>query len=325
MIKERHLSLRHAGMTTLFILALQFSWALDAPTVQMRVEAEPRDITIGDHIRFTIAVVTSTDVTLTPLDIKTPLGEFEILNHTPSNPRHTGNKIEVIHAFVLTTFSTGTLQIPSLPLRFATPQGQMAEAKTDPVQINVASLLEKHGDEGNIRSLKGLFNFKSYFWLWLTLFMLASAVGIFFLLRWMKMRKQLKAGLIPQAPPRPPEEVAWEALHELEISTLLAENNVKEFYSRLSNILRTYLEGRYQIAASERTTSELMAEFRRLNLTTDVTMTLREFFENGDLVKFAKYTPIEQEVEADLDRVKKLLVLTTPQQKQENPEEVAIP
>ncbi len=173
----------------------------------------------------------------------------------------------------------------------------------------VPSLLAKYGDEGNLRPLKGLFDFPSYLWLWILIIVILGGTGLFFLIRWIQKKKQ---GEIVTGPPKPPEVIAWEALNQLEFSGLLADGNVKEFYSRLSQILRQYLENRYHILALERTTTELLGEFRRLNLTLELTTLLRTTLDTGDLVKFAKFTPSDEEIEEDLNRTKQVVNLTTP-------------
>ena len=71
------------------------------------------------------------------------------------------------HLLVLTTFSTGSLTIPELSLIFAMPYGTLSEAKTEPIAINIKSLLSEKGDEGHLRPLKGFVNFRSYVWIWI--------------------------------------------------------------------------------------------------------------------------------------------------------------
>jgi len=162
--------------------------------------------------------------------------------------------------------------------------------------------------------LKGLFTFKSYLWIWILLGVLVlagAAVGVW---RWIKISRG-EAG-IPQGPPRPPEEIIWEVIDRLERSDLLATGQIKEYYSQLSQALRQYLEYRFPMPALDRTTSELLVEFRRIEMPLDHQSILRYFFDTGDLVKFAKYVPSEEEISDDLERVKKFVALTTPKKEE---------
>jgi hypothetical protein len=146
--------------------------------------------------------------------------------------------------------------------------------------------------------------------LWVTLAVL-SVIGLGIWL-W-KRRKRLQLEMQQGAPLRPPEETIWDLINRLENSTLIAEGNTKEFYYQLSVGLRQYLENRFQFSALDRTTAELLGEFRRNNFSLDLTSLLRDFFDNSDLVKFAKFTPTENEVAQDLLRVKQVVTQTTPQ------------
>jgi hypothetical protein len=288
------------------------------PSVQIRTDVSPREITIGDVIHYQIAVTYSKRVEPVPLTLPKPWGEFTLLNYIPSPPESfTGDSLTLTHELFLTTFSTGTQTIPELNLAFKTPAGKLAQAKTPEVKITVRSLLQEKGDLGGLRPLKGLFNFKSYWWAWLLLFLCLTAGLLYGGFKWMKLKKNPQGDI--SKPKRPPEETAWEALHKLEDSDMLANGQIKEFYYRLSVITRRYLEHRYQFSALDRTTTELLNEFRRSNLSYALTNLCRAFFDNADLVKFAKFTPREEEIESDMERVKQFITLTTPAKKEESP------
>ncbi len=306
-------------LTFVLIAAGSTLWA--DPTVKLRMDVSPREITIGDPVRCNVTVIFSTSLQSLPL-LAPATGEFELLAMVPPEIKTLpSGETQMTYPVIMTTFSTGTLSLPSFVLNFITPDGQRVEAKTQPLDIHVASLLEKHGDEGNLRPLKGTFNFRSYFWLWLTMGLLALATLLYFGLRHIKNKR--RNTLETAGPPKPAEESAWEALQKLEDSDLRGSGQLKEFYVQLSDILRTYLERRFHISSMERTTSELLIEIRRLELPLDTTLILRVFIENSDLVKFAKFMPSDTAVEEDLNRVKQFITVTTPQKTQE-PEKIPV-
>ncbi len=280
-------------------------------TIQLRQEVSPKTITIGDLIKVETTVVTSSTVVPAPFKPGVPLGEFEIRNFSSTPPKTIENgKISITHSMDITTFSTGTQTIPSLTLAFQGPDGTPAETKTEEVKIEVRSLLMEKGDEGGLRPLKGLYNFPSYLWLWILLALLAAAGGAYWI--WKHYKKRALQLGVAQGPPKPPEQWAWENLHKLEDSDFIEQGKVKEYYSELSFILRGYLERRYQVSALERTSAELLADFRKMNHSPHLSNLLKDFLETGDLVKFAKYTPATDEIEKDLLRVKEAITITTP-------------
>ncbi len=308
-------------LTLLALLVSAFAHA--TPSVLIQTEVSPKEIYIGDPIQYRVTVTCSSTVTPVPLKMEKTWGDFEILDSKPplASPSKDG-KQSFRHVFTLTTFSTGTLTIPGLALTFSSSDGSLSEAKTEEIPIRVKSLLEEKGDEGHLRPLKGLFNFRSYKWLWILLAVVIGGLLVYGLWRWQKSRN----GSIPKpsAPPRPADVIANEALTQLEQDSLLAQGLYKEFYFRLSVITREYLEHRYGLSALEKTTSELITEFRTMNLGSNVVNILREMFDNGDLVKFAKFLPKTEEAQKDLSRARQLITMTTPQAPVEKPNE-AVP
>jgi hypothetical protein len=280
-------------------------------SVQIQSEVTPREIYIGDPIQYRVTIVCSSDVAPAPLKLEKNWGAFELLDTKTLMPAPTKDgKQSLRHVLLLTTFSTGAVTIPSLSLKFSMPDGTFSEAKTEEINVKVKSLLEEKGDEGHLRPLKGLFNFRSYKWIWIILGILGGVIVLVLLYRLRKNKGKLFQK--PAPPPRPAEDVALEAIELLEKEGLIAEKQFKEFYFRLSVICRNYLEARYGVAAIERTTSELLVEFRRLNLALDVANLLRDLFENADLVKFAKFSPKDDDVKIDLSRARRFVDLTTP-------------
>ncbi len=304
------------------LMALAAAPAMAEPTVKLRMDVSPRDITIGDPVRCNITVIFSS--ALKPIPLAAPAtGQFELLAAlTPETRLLLNGDVEMTYPIIVTTFSTGTVPLPAFTVGFTTPDQQHVEARTQPLDINVLSLLAKHGDEGNLRPLKGTFNYRSYAWVWMLLLVLFLAGAAYIAYR--VMRKQKGETTEDAGPPIPPEEAAFAALRELENSDLLANGNVKEYYIGLSAIARTYLAQRFNNTFMERTTSELLAEVRKLDLPLDTTLILRVFIENSDLVKFAKFTPSEPQVNEDVERVRKFITQTTPQ-KAEAPAEETIP
>lgn len=74
----------------------------------------------------------------------------------------------------------------------------------------------------------------------------------------------------------------------------------KEFYTKLTDILRTYIEQRFQINAMEMTTAEILPLFKKDKNTQSVYQNLRQILQLSDLVKFAKMVPLENEDELSI-------------------------
>jgi hypothetical protein len=118
---------------------------------------------------------------------------------------------------------------------------------------------------------------------------------------YLKKRKRGES-ILPPPPPRPAHEVALEALRILEAERLWQRGKVKEYHSRLTDILRTYIERRHGIMAMEMTTDETLKALTAAlpQDGTPVLSTLEEILLRADLVKFARFQPLPEENERSM-------------------------
>ena len=111
--------------------------------------------------------------------------------------------------------------------------------------------------------------------------------------------------------PLAPHEIAQRELAHLASLDLLAKGCMKEFYFRLTMILRRYIEGRFRIMAPERTTEEFLSDMRSSRVLEDAQKkTLAEFMLSADMVKYARFEPPVAEGEKAL-RIAEEFVMTT--------------
>ncbi|MBR0036667.1 MAG: hypothetical protein IJP70_03385 [Bacteroidales bacterium] len=137
-----------------------------------------------------------------------------------------------------------------------------------------------------------------YVW-WMVWVLLVLAVGCigYFLYRF--YQKHWNHEVVVQFPKEklaPPHVVALEALQQLGDKKLWQNGQYKAFYTELTDILRRYIERRYQVSAMESTTDEIMAELVELTVSQRSSYNnLHEVLQLADFVKFAKYEPLPDE------------------------------
>ena len=124
----------------------------------------------------------------------------------------------------------------------------------------------------------------------------------------------------PLPPPVPPETQAYQAL-----DTLAAQGNIsaKQFYFRLSAILRRYLERRFDFPAAEMTTEELLPSINQLRLNKDLANKLKTFCRSSDPIKFAGQNSEENQMRNDLEFERSFVQQTSVKEettRQETPE-----
>jgi len=86
----------------------------------------------------------------------------------------------------------------------------------------------------------------------------------------------------------PAHDVALEALHKLKKANLWQEGQEKEYHSRLTRIMKQYVNDRYEINALEMTTDQFRKEMKGLGMNEEITNRLADIFQISDIVKFAK-------------------------------------
>ncbi len=150
------------------------------------------------------------------------------------------------------------------------------------------------GETPDIRGLKDLVDIPTgHEWvLWLlvaTAVMVVVGVVAWFISRRLAKRSERLA----PPPPPPPHVVAWERLQR----ALGQIHEAERFCVEVSQIIRDYLEQRFDLQAPDRTTEEFLFELQSSQrLATEHKQLLADFLSACDMVKFAKAEPPEQEL-----------------------------
>ena len=132
--------------------------------------------------------------------------------------------------------------------------------------------------------------------------LLLLALAIYLLVRHLAKQGKRIGDLFKPAPPVPAHIVAIESLEKLRDEKLWQNNKHKLYYSGLSDILRTYLAGRFEVGAMEMTTDEIADALRVIDIEQKPKMDLLSVLRAADLVKFAKATPEPEENEFAYNR-----------------------
>lgn len=120
-----------------------------------------------------------------------------------------------------------------------------------------------------------------------------------------------------------PHQKAMKAIEEIKAEHMVTSEDPKEYYTRLTDALRHYIDERYGFSAMEMTSSEIID---RLVQQGDATMLdeLRQLFQTADLVKFAKHSTLINENDANLvnaiDYINKTKIETPPNEQNLKPQ-----
>ena len=256
-------------------------------------------------------------------------GQLEVLESYPVDTVKDGARIQLIKKYGLTQFDSGRYVIPRLPVVINNKTIQTDSLYLEVANIKVDTLKQKLYDIKPVATGEG----EGFNPMWLLVgFLIYCAVGIG--VWWLFFRK--KGAAKEKAAPAiqvTPIEKATAQLKNLEKKDLLQRGEVKEYYSEMSNIARTYIEEAIHIPAMESTTGELIeamrnaVQRRRMSLKPDTFAQLEQILRNADLVKFAKSRPLDFEIAEDRTRIEKTIVVidrSIPEEKEEDEEHTAL-
>ncbi len=206
---------------------------------------------------------------------------------------------------LLRSFEPGEHEIPALPVSYML-KGEVAwrEASTQPLKFTVKSRVSGDVLELEIKDIKGPLRRRPVlvFALVALLAAAAAALGIYY---WTRRHRAL-AGV--PVPPPPAHEIALQKIRELIAKDYINHGLEQQFYYELSLIVREYLEARFGIRAPEMTTEEFLEHLRLgATLAPEHKELLRDFLTHCDLVKFARYDPVQPEIDAAVASARRLI------------------
>ena len=282
-----------ALVATLLLGALP-AWSAEPPgvpaeeTVQpqdVSVRVEPQQVRIGDPFAYQV-VITHPKEHRYELALPKEAGDFELLDQT--RQRQDGpDSATTTFQVRMSAFALGKVQVPPLAFDVATPDGQRRFTLPGR-EVEVASTLPPDADGQGA----DLFDYqppqevpiRSWRLVLAVLGTLAVLLLAWALWRWWKNRP--KHVVVP--PPLPLDVRTRKALDSLRAEDLPSRGHVKDFYFRLSEIIRGYLGERYGFEALECTSSELMASLRRISPPGLPEDALMRFVSESDMVKYAR-------------------------------------
>lgn len=271
-------------------------------------------ITIGDRIIYTLTIKSDHRIRLDPIPLGSNLGAFEIKDYKSYAPeKDEDGKIINRSEYNITTFTTGEYVIPPIEITYTDPNGNKKSIASERIFITVKSVGATQAEMEDIRGLKPPIDIKGASRILYIVGLFLLAAGIF---AWFYLRSKAKALKIPEIPEelkRPAWEVAISELQALKHSDLLKKNQVKQYYINLSEILRKYIQRRFQILALDRTTQEIKQELKGIKIDPGIIELIHNFLKDCDLVKFAKFSPTEKKTDENLREGVEIVESTKPQ------------
>ena len=122
-------------------------------------------------------------------------------------------------------------------------------------------------------------------------------LGLYFLKRLRDNKPIIRK--VKVEPKLSPHQVAMQEIERIKQEKTWQKGQPKEYYTELTDALRTYIKERFHFNALEMTSGEIIEKLLETN-DKQAIADLRELFQTADLVKFAKHNPLMNENDANL-------------------------
>ena len=289
-----------------------------AQRASVQASVQPAEIQIGEQALINLKVIAPKDkIVQFPVYQKEIIPGLEVLTMLPPDTVIENNVATMNFKYVVTSFDSTLYYIPNMPVFDGTDtlySNSFGLKVTSPVlKDSTVAYLEKMNtgqtDSIDFRQLqlndikpvqKPAFVWTDYLWiLWIVLgiILLLLLIGLIIVL---VLRKKNKGYFFTPPQVLPPHVRALQELDKLKAGKIWQQDREKEYYTKITDILRIYMFERYRINAMEMTSGEILAEIRKRLDEDSVYNNLVQILSVADRVKFAKHKPYMDENDLSL-------------------------
>lgn len=292
---------------------------LFAQKATVRATIQPSEIMIGEQALINLQVITPKDKTIQfPVYEKEIVPGVEVLTMLKPDTVIENEVMTLNFKYVVTSFDSTLYHIPSIPISdgkdtiYSNSFG--LKVTTPELKDSTAAYLEKikTGETDSIdfeqlqlNDIKAVrkppFVWTDYLWILWIILGVALLAAIITALIYLIIRKRKKGYFFTPPEVLPPHVRALQELDKLKAEKgSLQQGREKEFYTKITDILRIYLLERFGVNAMEMTSGEIVNEISKYSEAESVYDNLQQVLSVSDLVKFAKYKPFIDENDLSL-------------------------
>jgi hypothetical protein len=287
--------LRRGFVALAFVVAHIFCFAQSINTI-----VDKKDILIGEQITYNLNIdLPSADYKI-DINIPDSLEHFDIIEKPAGVINNTNGKYAWQQKIIFTSFDSGSYTFPSFPFRINHLNTVSQNLNTDSIRINVGYMpIDK---EGNPRDIKTILEVEYFNWLWVIFgaVVFLFLLFLFFLIRYLRKNKRQ----LPALQNHNAFKEAMQALEQLRKENESGTIPVKEYHTKLAEVLKIYYSKASRQNVLNKTTEEILGKLKSHQLNAETAMRTSEALQTGDATKFAKYHPSFTENELALNYLK---------------------
>lgn len=271
--------------------------------VLIDVKVDSLQLLIGEQTDLTLGVTLGAKQKLQLPELKKgdqliPNVEVVNIQRPDTNILDEGKRMEIIQRYTITAWDSSLYYLPPFEVKV---DGKKYKSKSLAIKVYTIDVDTLHTDKFfppyDIMDVP--FSWSDWKWI-----VLGSFVVIFLLIICVVLYYHVVIGkpivrIIRRKKILPPHKVAINEIERIKADRKWAEEDSKEYYTLLTDTLRTYIKDRYGFNAMEMTSTEIINRLISDN-NEEALSELREIFTTADLVKFAKYNTLINENDANL-------------------------
>ena len=279
--------------TTTILLFLFIALSVKAQSFTAKASTDSLDYKVGDFINYKLELTYDKNVHPFIPSIKDSLKKLDLIKELPVKKDESGSQIKETHTFVLAGYDSTQATIPSYPISYTVGSDTAKKyVEVNPVTVTVHTV--QINPKGDIQDVKAPVKIQLDWWFiaLIVLIVIVILAGAYFGYRYYKKKKEVELGMHKVIIKIPPHEIALSDLRRLEEKKLWQQGMIKEYHSEITEIIRKYFEARFDIAALEMPSSELLDLLKNVAGAQIIFDKTRDFLNNADMVKFAKFQPL---------------------------------
>ena len=279
--------------------------ALHAQEVRLETTLDKNEIQIGDHLVYKNTLIFDPQKFRVKLPrLSDTFNHFEIIERKKTDTANQRNQFQLSQETVLTNFDSGVWVIPKQIIAVTPLDGSSAyeiESKEVSVRVNTIAV----DTSKPIMPIYEIIEAKQSWWdawkIYILGFLGLLIFGIILYFIFKQLRNREKKPKEEKKIYVAPWEVAQSALENLIQKEHWLSNQEKQHHTRLTDIIRNYLEDAFELDCFEKTSQEIVTDVKKYlqknkyKKRQEELDKLRNIFFTADLVKFAKSKPTESE------------------------------
>ncbi|MBM3420034.1 MAG: hypothetical protein FJY11_02750 [Bacteroidetes bacterium] len=282
--------------------------------VSITAKFDTATVLIGDHLWFTVTLDKPAGLQFSVQQFRdTLMGKIEILRGPVSDTVRTSEREIITEKYLVTVFDSGRYEVAPVYAETDTESG-IKRFYSDYTYLRV-----NRADIAPADTTSGFFDIIGPYRAPVTIseilpWVLAAAVIavlLYLLIRFLRNRRKADEPAFVEIIREAPYIIAYRELEKLKSEKLWQKGMFKEYYTRLSDIIRSYIDLRYGLSSLESATCEILRDFKIVSPGAGQEEDLlRQVLELYDMVKFAKLIPDSSDCELSMEQAWSFVSIT---------------